>query len=81
MCTPWVTFFVIIAGLVLFWLSCLFICHIYQVRFFICLFFTKSSNNFIFKAVFIALTTNERMNMFRYKHFADEKGNFINPFK
>lgn len=61
LCSPWVTFFTIIAGFNMFWISCLFFCHIYQ-------------------AVFAALTTNERMNLYRYKHFFDENGKFQNPF-
>lgn len=34
----------------------------------------------IYQAVFIGLTTNERMNLNRYTHFSDKEGNYHNPF-
>lgn len=34
----------------------------------------------IYQSVFIALTTNERMNITRYKHFEDSEGRYRNPF-
>jgi hypothetical protein len=80
LCTPWVTFFALIAAFNTFWISCLFICHIYQVLNFFKLFKYKCLFIF-FQAVFAAMTTNERMNGYRYKHFTDEKGRFQNPFK
>jgi palmitoyltransferase len=62
MCSPWVSFFTLVAGTILFWMFALFVCHFYQ-------------------AVFVSLTTNERMNMHRYKHFFESKtGKFANPF-
>lgn len=34
----------------------------------------------IYQSVFIALTTNERLNLERYKHFFDKNGKYHNPF-
>lgn len=62
MCLPWVSFFTLVAGTILFWMGALFVAHFYQ-------------------AVFAALTTNERMNMHKYKHFYDKNGKYVNPFK
>ena len=33
------------------------------------------------KAVFLSMTTNERMNFYKYKHFQDKNGDYRNPFK
>jgi palmitoyltransferase ZDHHC13/17 len=35
----------------------------------------------IYQAIFQSLTTNERLNFRRYKHFFDKNDNFRNPFK
>ena len=61
-CSAWVSFFTVVAGFNLFWITCLCICHIYQT-------------------VFIGLTTNERLNLERYKHFYDKNGKYRNPFQ
>lgn len=34
----------------------------------------------IYQSIFVALTTNERLNVDRYKHFFDENGKYRNPF-
>lgn len=89
-CSPWVGFFTIVAFINIIWISALCVCHIYQVtikyifgfffQFYIIEYLTNNQNN-ISKAVFLSLTTNERMNVKRYKHFYDKSGKYNNPFK
>jgi hypothetical protein len=35
----------------------------------------------VYQAVFLALTTNERINLSRYKHFYSKDGSYHNPFR
>lgn len=38
-------------------------------------------SNFVSKIFWLAMTTNERLNMSRYAHFSDDKGMPQSPFR
>jgi hypothetical protein len=87
MCSSWVGLFTLVAVINAFWIGALFICHFYQVLYYITnrayheLTIILILNAFFKKLIILGLTTNERINIKRYKHFYDKNGKYQNPFK
>ena len=90
-CDAWVSFVLFESVVHVFWVAPLTACQLYQVRMLNdvedgwCLFAISTPiqlSIILFQIVFLAMTTNERMNAGRYKHFqqGDRPGEIRSPF-
>ncbi|KAI8512941.1 Palmitoyltransferase zdhhc17 [Branchiostoma belcheri] len=80
-CSPWVMWIFLNALLHFTWVGILLVCQVYQVyQVNLTCYVSPVQHLQVYQIFWVAMTTNERMNCKRYKHFLSSSGDIRSPF-